>query len=199
MTIFYFDCFPLQNAVFVAENLGISVIDGVISALEDTGYNNLSALEVTIQSTDSSVLKNMKQQTKYKLMYMIDRTIQDAALSSVTDIKSFADSVAVNKKSIYPDSRLFIINQTNLVKTLQNAGLEVFVYVLQNEFLSQAWDFFSDPYVEINSYVQGAFVDGIITDYPASARAYKSKLLIAIIFLRLLDVRLNIIKCDGIY
>lgn len=163
----------IENAAFLAEKLGINVIDGVISALEDTGYNNQSAVEVIIQSSNSSVLIKFKQQTKYKLTYKIDESIRDAAASSIADIKKFADSVAVNKESIYPDSRLFIINQTNLVKTLQNAGLEVFVYVLQNEFVSQAWDFFSDPYVEINSYVQGALVDGIITDFPASARAYK--------------------------
>lgn len=163
----------IENAAFLAEKVGISVIDGVISALEDTGYNNQSALEVIIQSSNSSVLVKIKQQTKYKLMYKIDETIQDASTSSIEDIKKFADSVAVDKESIYPVSMLFIINETNLLKSLQNAGLEVFVYVLKNEFVSQAWDFFSDPYVQINSFVRGALVDGIITDFPATARAYK--------------------------
>lgn len=163
----------IEYAAFLAENVGISVTDGVISALNDAGYSNQTAIQVTIQSSNSSVLVKMKQQTKYKLMYRIDESIRDAAASSITDIKKFADSVAVDKESIYPDTQDFIINGTNLVKSLQNAGLQVFVYVLRNEFISQPWDFFSDPYVEINSFVQGAFVDGIITDFPASARAYK--------------------------
>ncbi|KAH0459027.1 hypothetical protein IEQ34_011841 [Dendrobium chrysotoxum] len=163
----------IENAAFLIEKVGSSVIDGVISALNDTGYNKQSALEVTIQSSDSSVLVKMRQQTKYKLMYRIDESIRDAAASSIADIKKFADFVAVNKESIYPDTRFFIVNETNLIKSLQNAGLQVFVYVLRNEFVSQPLDFFSDPYVEINSYVQGALVDGIITDFPASARAYK--------------------------
>ncbi|KAL0916072.1 hypothetical protein M5K25_013554 [Dendrobium thyrsiflorum] len=163
----------IENAAFLIEKVGISVIDGVLSALNDTGYNKQSALEVTIQSSDSSVLVKMRQQTKYKLMYRIDESIRDAAASSITDIKKFADSVAVDKESIYPDTHFFIINETNVINSLQNAGLQVFVYVLRNEFASQPLDFFSDPYVQINSYVQGASVDGIITDYPASARAYK--------------------------
>ncbi|XP_020681004.1 glycerophosphodiester phosphodiesterase GDPDL3 [Dendrobium catenatum] len=163
----------IENAAFLIEKVGISVIDDVISALNDTGYTKPSALEVTIQSSDSSVLVKMKQQTKYRLMYRIDDTIQDAAASSIADIKKFADSVAVNKESIYPDTSYFIVNETNLINSLQKAGLQVFVYVLRNEFPSQPVDFFTDPYVEINTYVQGASVDGIITDYPASARAYK--------------------------
>ncbi|KAK8919089.1 putative glycerophosphoryl diester phosphodiesterase 2 [Platanthera zijinensis] len=163
----------IEHAAFLAENVGISITDGVIAALNDAGYNNQTTIQVIIQSSNSSVLVKMKQQTKYKLMYRIDESIRDAAASSITDIKKFADSVAVDKESIYPDSQDFIINETNLVKTFQNAGLQVFVYVLQNEFLSQAWDFFSDPYVEINTFVKGASVDGIITDFPASGRAYK--------------------------
>ncbi|KAH0458760.1 hypothetical protein IEQ34_011574 [Dendrobium chrysotoxum] len=163
----------IENAAFLIEKVGISVIDGVISALNDTGYNKQTALEVTIQSSDSSVLVKMRQQTKYNLMYRIDGSVRDAAPSSIVDIKKFADSVAVDKESIYPDTRSFIINETNLINSLQNAGLQVFVYVLQNEFVSQPWDFLSDPYVEINSYVKGASVDGIISDFPASARAYK--------------------------
>ncbi|PKA47312.1 putative glycerophosphoryl diester phosphodiesterase 2 [Apostasia shenzhenica] len=163
----------IENAAFLAERLGISITDGVIIALNEAGYNNQTAIEVIIQSTDSSVLVKMKQQTKFKLMYKIGESVRDALPSSIADIKKFADSVAVSKQSIYPDSRDFIINQTNIVNTFQKAGLPVYVYFLQNEYVSQAWDFFSDPYVEINSFVQGTLVDGIITDFPESARRYK--------------------------
>ncbi|MFS7963666.1 putative glycerophosphodiester phosphodiesterase [Helianthus anomalus] len=44
---------------------------------------------------------------------------------------------------------------------------------MSNEFLSQPWDFFSDPYVEINTYVLVANVDGVVTDYPATAARYR--------------------------
>ncbi|MCH99901.1 glycerophosphoryl diester phosphodiesterase family protein, partial [Trifolium medium] len=41
-----------------------------------------------------------------------------------------------------------------------------------NEFVSQAWDFYSDSTVEINSFVQGVEIDGIITDFPKTASRY---------------------------
>ncbi|KAG1364248.1 hypothetical protein COCNU_11G010750 [Cocos nucifera] len=161
------------NAAFLAEKLGYSVTDGVTKALKDSGYNNQTVQEVMIQSSNSSVLVKFKQQTKYKLLYMVDESIRDAAPSSIVDIKQFAHSVAVSKQCIYPESQQFVVEQTELVKNLKSAGLNVYVYLLMNEFVSQPWDFFSDPMVEINQYVQGAGADGIITDFPGTATAYK--------------------------
>ncbi|ONK68516.1 uncharacterized protein A4U43_C05F12650 [Asparagus officinalis] len=164
----------IEHAAFMAEKLGFDVTNTVITALKDNGFNNQTTLGVTIQSTNSSVLVKFKQQTKYNLMYKVDESIRDAVSSSIVDIKKFADSVAVDKESIYPTSMKFITGQTQLVSTLQKGGLAVYVYILRNEFVSQAWDFFSDPIVEINSFVEEAGVDGVITDFPGTARAYKS-------------------------
>ncbi|XP_010913956.1 glycerophosphodiester phosphodiesterase GDPDL4 [Elaeis guineensis] len=163
----------IENAAFLAEKLGYSVTDGVIKALKDSGYSNQTVQEVTIQSSNSSVLVKFRQQTKYKLLYMVDESISDAAPSSIADIKQFAHSVAVSKQSIFPETWKFVVGQTELVKTLKSAGLNVYVYLLRNEFVSQPWDFLSDPTVEINQYVQGAGVDGIITDFPGTATVYK--------------------------
>lgn len=164
----------LQYAAFMAEQLDYSVIDAVISALSDAGYNNQTAPEVMILSINSSVLVEFNQKTSYKLVYKIDESIRDADASSITDIKKFADAVAVNRQSVYPVTGEFITQQTDIVAKLQKAGLAVYAYLFQNEFVAQPWDFFSDATVEINSYVQGVGVDGIITDFPATASAYKS-------------------------
>lgn len=166
--------FPPQNAAFMAQKLGFSMTDAVIHTLSDAGYNNQTTLQVMIQSSNSSVLVKFKQQTKYNLVYLIDESINDATPSSLADIKKFADAVAIDKKSVFPENQKFITAQTNLVGHLQNAGLSVYAYVLRNEFVSQAWDFFSDPTVQINSFFQGAGVDGVITDFVATARRYKS-------------------------
>lgn len=166
----------LQNAAFVAEKLGASVTDAVISALNDSGYSNQTTQQVIIRSSNSAVLVKLKQQTKYKLEYMVDESIRDADNASITDIKKFADSVSINKQSIFPKTAGFITTQTGVVKRLKSAGLAANVYFLQNEFVSQAWDFFSDPYSEITNFVNvnGANVDGIITDFPATTNLYRS-------------------------
>ncbi|KQK00095.1 glycerophosphodiester phosphodiesterase GDPDL3 [Brachypodium distachyon] len=168
----------VERASFMAEKLGFGVVDAVIKALDDSGYSKQTAQKVMIQSTNSSVLMKFRQQTKYNLVYMIDEDVKDAAPSSLADIKKFADAVSVSAMSIYPAANKFLINQTNpVVKSLQSAGLPVYVYLLMNEFVSQPYDFFSDATAQINAYVQkdgdGGGVDGVITDFPGTAHRYK--------------------------
>ncbi|CAL5026941.1 unnamed protein product [Urochloa decumbens] len=163
----------IEHAAFVAEELGFDMVDTVIKALGDAGYNNRPAQKVMIQSTNSSVLEKFKQQTKYDLVYMINEEVRDATPSSLTDIKKFASAVSVDTSSVFPESHYFTMYKTNLVQTLQTAGLSVYVYTLMNEFASQPYDFFADATAQINAYVKGAGVDGLITDFPATARRYK--------------------------
>ncbi|CAL4968540.1 unnamed protein product [Urochloa decumbens] len=164
----------VEHAAFMAEKLGFGVVDAVIKALDDSGYSKQTAQKVMIQSTNSSVLVKFKQETKYNLVYMIEEDVRDAAPSSLADIKKFADAVSVTTTSVLPMSHHYLINQTNnLVQSLKSAGLPVYVYVLMNEFVSQPNDFFADATSQINAYVQGAKVDGVITDFPGTAHRYK--------------------------
>jgi glycerophosphoryl diester phosphodiesterase len=162
----------------MAEKLGFGVVDAVIKALDDSGYSKQTTQKVMIQSTNSSVLVKFKQEAKYNLVYKLDEDGKDAAPSAVSDIKKFADAVSVSTMSVYPSTSNFVINQTNhLVKTLQSAGLPVYVHLLMNEFASQPYDFFSDATAQINAMVQkggdGGGVDGVITDFPKTAHRYK--------------------------
>ncbi|ONK79062.1 uncharacterized protein A4U43_C01F2510 [Asparagus officinalis] len=163
----------IEHAAFLAEKLEYSVTEAVIKALKDAGFNNQRSQQVMIQSTNSSVLRKFKQQTSYKCIYNVDESISNADASSLADMKKFATSVAVDKVSIYPVTKAFITGRTDLVKNLQDSGFSVFVYFLRNEYVSQPWDFFSDPIAEINAFVQDAGVDGIITEFPGTVTRYK--------------------------
>uniref|UniRef100_A0A0A8ZJM3 glycerophosphodiester phosphodiesterase n=1 Tax=Arundo donax TaxID=35708 RepID=A0A0A8ZJM3_ARUDO len=168
----------IENAAFMAKSLGIDIVGSVTTALIDAGYDNQTTKEVMIQSKDSNVLVKLKQQrTKCKLVYTLPSDIGDASASSLVDMKKFADAVVVDKTSVFPTSKNFILRQTSLVKDLQAAGLAVYAQVFQNEFVSQPWDFFGDETVEINNYVQLVNISGIITDFPRTVRRYKKKLL----------------------
>ncbi|KAJ0778884.1 putative glycerophosphodiester phosphodiesterase [Helianthus annuus] len=90
-----------------------------------------------------------------------------------------ANSVVVGKESVFPKNAGFLVDQTDVVAKLLAFKLPVYVQLMNNEFISQPWDFFSDPYVEINSYVTGANADGVVTDYPATAARYRSKFIIS--------------------
>lgn len=163
-----------QYAAYLAKK-GLSVTDAVINELNKAGFGNQTILDVMIQSTNSSVLMKFKETSKYKLVYKIEEEIRDALDATVQDIKKFANSVVIKKVSVLPENRAFITGMTNIVTKLQAFKLPVYVELFSNEFVSQAWDFFSDPTVEINSFVSGANVDGVITDFPKTAARYKSK------------------------
>ncbi|KAJ3679737.1 hypothetical protein LUZ60_017748 [Juncus effusus] len=165
----------VENAQFITQKLNFDIVSSVLKTLNTTGYGTPTSPPVTIQSTSSSVLISFKEKSpnKLSLLYTLNEEVSDADAASLSDMKRFADAVAVEKQSVFPLNHHFTTTQTKLVKNLQAQGFSVYVYVLMNEFLSQAWDYFDDPTVEINSFVQGAGVDGVITDFPLTARRYK--------------------------
>ncbi|KAM3744095.1 hypothetical protein ACB098_06G026200 [Castanea mollissima] len=166
----------IENAAYLAEAQGLDVVQAVKDALSKASYDNQVALRVMIQSTNSSVLEKFKDKANYELVYKVDENIRDAANSAVGDIKKFAHAVVVNKASVFPENNAFLTRETDTVSKLKSFKLPVYVETFSNEFVSQAWDFFSDATVEINSYVMGASVDGVITDYPKTAARYKRNL-----------------------
>ncbi|EEF33338.1 glycerophosphoryl diester phosphodiesterase, putative [Ricinus communis] len=163
----------IEHAAYLIEKQQLPVTDAVLGALSKAGYENQTAIDVMIQSTNSAVLMKFKDKKNYKLVYKVDENIRDALDATIEDIRTFANSVVVNKNSVFPDNSLFLTGATDVVPKLQSAGLPVYVELFSNEFVSQAWDFFSDANVEINSYVIGANVSGVITDFPKTAARYK--------------------------
>ncbi|XP_059662426.1 glycerophosphodiester phosphodiesterase GDPDL3-like [Cornus florida] len=163
----------IENAPYLAEKQGLSITNAVLDALRVAGYNNQTVKKVMIQSANSSVLIKLKEKSNYELAYQVDEAIRDALNSSILDIKKFAHSVVIKKETVYPENAAFLTGSTKVVSKLQAFKLPVYVQLFSNEFVSQAWDFFSDAYVEINSFVMGAGIDGIITDFPGTAVNYR--------------------------
>ncbi|KAK7305196.1 hypothetical protein VNO77_43097 [Canavalia gladiata] len=163
----------IENAAYLAKEQNLDVIDAVIKTLSKAGYDKPGAPRVMIQSTNSSVLLKFKEKTKYELVYKIDGIVGDAVDSAILDIKSFAHSVVVDMASVYPVSELFVTGSTKIVPKFKSSNIAVYVETFSNEFVSQAWDFLSDATVQINTYVQNASIDGVITDFPKTADRYR--------------------------
>ncbi|KAK6947015.1 Glycerophosphodiester phosphodiesterase domain, partial [Dillenia turbinata] len=163
----------IEHAAYLAEKKGLDVVGAVLSSLRDAGYDTQKTQKVMIESTNSSVLVEIKEKSNYERVYEVDENIRDALKSTVEDIKTFATAVIVNKASVYPDNQAFLIDATNVVPRLQSFNLSVYARLFSNEFVSQAWDFLSDATVEINSFVTGAGVDGIITEFPRTSVLYR--------------------------
>ncbi|GAU25096.1 hypothetical protein TSUD_257900 [Trifolium subterraneum] len=157
---------------YLAEKQQISVTDVVIETLRTAGYDKPGRQKVYIQSTNSSVLLKFKEKTKYELVYKIDESVGDASKAAVEDIKTFASTVVISKDLVFPRNAGFLTSFTNIVPKLQAANISIFIETFSNEFVSQAWDDFSDPTVEINSFIQEAGINGVITDFPKTASRY---------------------------
>ncbi|KAF8106349.1 hypothetical protein N665_0143s0019 [Sinapis alba] len=164
----------VENAVYLREKQGLDVIKAVLDTLMETGYSNgTTKTKVMIQSTNSSVLVDFKKQSTYETVYKVEEKIDDISDSAIEDIKKFANAVVIGKESVFSLFGSFITRQTKVVEKLQKSKLPVYVELFQNEFVSQPYDFFSDATVEINSYITGVGINGIITEFPLTAARYK--------------------------
>ncbi|KAH8519019.1 hypothetical protein H0E87_000739 [Populus deltoides] len=163
----------IENAAYLIQQEGLPVTDKVLDVLSKAGYDDPTSKKVMIESTNSSVLMKFRDKNNYELVYRIEEDIQDVQDAALKDIKGFANSVVISKASVFPESSSFLTGVTNVVPKLQSHGLSVYVETFSNEFVSQAWDFFSDSTVEINSYVMGANISGVITEFPLTSARYK--------------------------
>ncbi|XP_047950159.1 glycerophosphodiester phosphodiesterase GDPDL4-like [Salvia hispanica] len=159
----------IENAAYLAASQGLGVTDVVLDTLSKAGINK----KVMIRSSDSAVLSKFKSSSNYELVYLVDDDVGDILNSTISEIKKFASSVVLSKESVYPTDMLFTTHVTTVVQKLQAFNLSVYVHLFQNEYVSQPWDFFSDPYTEINSHVSSYLINGVITDFPATAAKYK--------------------------
>ncbi|XP_038698467.1 glycerophosphodiester phosphodiesterase GDPDL7 [Tripterygium wilfordii] len=163
----------IQNAAYLASHKGLDIVAVVTSALSNATFDKQSTQQVLIQSDDTSVLSKFKEDPTYKRVLSIAELKGDAPKQSVDEIKKFADAVNVPRGTLLVTTEDgFTKSTTNVVKEMKAANISVYVSVLMNEFPTLAFDFFSDPIIELASFIQGLEVNGIVTEYPATASRY---------------------------
>ncbi|XP_052178815.1 glycerophosphodiester phosphodiesterase GDPDL3-like isoform X2 [Diospyros lotus] len=163
----------IEDAAYLAEKQGLSVIDAVLDALKNASHNNDTVKKVMIQSTDSAVLIKLREKSNYELVYKVQEAIRDADNLAITEIKKFANSVVVRKGSVFSFRGDYITSIKDVVSKLQAFNLSVYVGLFRNEFVSLAQDFLGDANVEINTFVKLVQIDGIITEFPGTASRHK--------------------------
>ncbi|CAL5186866.1 unnamed protein product [Lathyrus oleraceus] len=162
----------IENAAYLASKKGLDIVGAVTTALSNATFDKQATQQVLIQSDDSSVLSKYKDIPSYKRVLLVENEIGDAPKNTVDEIKKYAEAVNLRKTSVVKASGSLLSGMTNVVKEMKDANLTVFVHTLRNEFISLAFDYWSDPNVEIATYIHSAKVDGIVTDFPATTSRY---------------------------
>lgn len=161
----------IQYAYFIETSLHLDVIGSVISALDAAGYGKSS--QILIQSEDSAVLKRFQRLTSYTLVYYVKSEHVSITKETVQQIKQLASIVTLPRGLIAPSNTLgFLDNSSDVVGLFKAQNVTVFVSYLRSEFVALAFDYEADPTLELHTMAQAIGVDGIMTDFPATARAY---------------------------
>ncbi|KAJ0090194.1 hypothetical protein Patl1_14733 [Pistacia atlantica] len=106
------------------------------------------------------------------LVLHLKNEVSDAPKDSVEETKKYADAVIVLRPSLITVRDGFTVTFTNVLKEMHSANISVYVSVFKNEFISLAFDYFTDPVIELATYIGGMGVDGIVTEFPATASKY---------------------------
>nr|TKR97239.1 hypothetical protein D5086_0000214620 [Populus alba] len=162
----------IENAAYLASQKGLDIVSAVDTAFGNATFGKQSTQKVLIQSDDTSVLSKFKNVPAYTRVLYLKDEISDAPRTPVEEIKKYADAVTLPRFSIVPTVNGFTTGTTKVVNEMQAANISVYVSVLRNEFITLPFDYFSDPTIEIATYTSGIGVDGIITEYPATASRY---------------------------
>ncbi|KAJ0029955.1 hypothetical protein Pint_14559 [Pistacia integerrima] len=162
----------IENAAYLASKKGLGIVDVVTNALSNATFDKQSTQLVLISSDDSSVLSKFSGVRAYKRVLHLKNEVSDAPKDSVEETKKYADVVIVLRPSLITVRDGFIVTFTNVLKEMHGANISVYVSVFKNEFISLAFDYFADPVVELATYIGGMGVDGIVTEFPATASKY---------------------------
>jgi len=162
----------IENAAYLASNKSLDIIETVSTALSNASFDKQSTQKVLIQSDDSSVLLKFKGIPTYQRVLEIKKDVSGTPDELAQEVKKYADAINVIRRSIITSTDTFFTkNFTNIIPAMHAANVSVYVGILKNEFENLLLDYYSDPYVEIATLVD-AHVDGLITDFPATANSY---------------------------
>lgn len=155
----------------------------LINLVKKYGYDNKDA-PIFIQSFEQSNLKVLRRRTKARLIQLIDvigrpfdwtlsenkRAFADLATAvGLSDISTYADGVGVHKDYVIPRTSEGNLGEpTSLVRDAKQSGLLVHVWTFRNEDSFLPKDLAGKPEAEIQRYI-AAGIDGLFTDYPATA------------------------------
>lgn len=161
----------IEHSLYLEAQQDLHVADAVLRVLGSVS-GHWKMRRFMIQIMERSLLSKFKKGGQYELVYKIQGN--SGKYMPIDILKDLVDSVVITKSVVYKeDAYKYVKGKTDTVVRLHAANLTVFVETFRNEFISQAYDYRADPYMEINSFAAESLVDAVITEYPSTAARYK--------------------------
>ena len=92
----------LQNVMYLRQKQGLNMVKAVLDTLTETAYSTrITTTKVMIQSKDSSVLVEFRNQSKYETVYKVEKTISDISDSAIKEIKKNLLALLSSRKYQY--------------------------------------------------------------------------------------------------
>jgi glycerophosphoryl diester phosphodiesterase len=165
--------------------LSLALEEPMVSALHASGFQGRSA-PVFLQSFEVGNLRRLREMTDLPLIQLLedegrpwdlDRSYRDLATpEGLAEIATYADGIGPSKRLIVParpDGRL--LPPTTLVDDAHRAGLLVHPWTFRSEPRFLAPDYEGDPGREYEQFF-ALGVDGLFSDFPDAARAWRDRL-----------------------
>ncbi|KAI5078458.1 hypothetical protein GOP47_0006129 [Adiantum capillus-veneris] len=162
----------IQNGYFLEMEVGLDVVGEVLRSLNASGLSVSD--RVVIQSEDSSVLRRFQQLANYTLVFKVTDTNVLVTKTEVSDVKALANYVTLPRGLVQVANSGYLLNKTDIVDLFHAQNVSVFVSFLRNEFVTIPFDYEADPTLEIDTLIRSYQVDGLVTDFPATASNYLS-------------------------
>ncbi|MCO5615121.1 hypothetical protein L7F22_069410 [Adiantum nelumboides] len=162
----------IQNGYFLETAIGLDVVGEVLKSLNSSGLD--VSERVVIQSEDSSVLRRLQELSNYTLVFKVKDTNVLVTKTEVSQVKALANYVTLPRGLVQVANSGYLLNSTGIVDLFHAQNVSVFVSFLRNEFVTIPYDYESDPTLEIDTLINSYKVDGLVTDFPATASNYLS-------------------------
>lgn len=166
-------CFlAMQNAAFYTQQ-GIKMVDNILEILRIYKVDFVSSSDIGFLRGISGK-SNKATKVIFQLLNAMDiepltKQPYGALVKDLVNIKSFASGIMVPKEYIWPvkpDKYLGL--PTTLVADAHKLGLEVYASGFANDYFS-SYNYNYDPTAEYLQFLDKDTVDGVVTDFPATA------------------------------
>lgn len=151
------------------ENIGLAMADPLLAEINNAGIRQVG-IPVFIQSFEPDILRELNTKTELPLIQLLsgDPRVKAAGLEPpLADIAAYADGIGPNKALLWSGSG----EPSALLTEAKSLGLQVHPWTIRDDRIGVGYETVAD---ELSALFELG-VDGVFTDFPATAVSVKDR------------------------